>query len=273
MKRLIFLIQVSRPIIWPVMPIFYCLGLNSSHAAISAPAIIQLLLLTFPMNLIGCGLNDIYDYESDRLSTRRRVGWGTVVREEDRALVFCAGLAMVPLMLVGAVLTQNWDNVLATSFLVLVAWLYSVPPVRLKERPPLDSLANGVGYFLPFVMAYSLSADPRTMPLRYYLLALCICGVHALAAAADYPADRAAGHRTVAVVFGRRTAAAIGFAAFLIAGLAGDFHGIAIRIYIFVSTLMSLTATLFPRDYVIFATCGVVFAGFLITAAFHLNGW
>ena len=30
-------------------------------------------------------------------------------------------------------------------------------------------------------MGYSLGRDPRTMPLRYYLLALCVCGVHALA--------------------------------------------------------------------------------------------
>jgi 4-hydroxybenzoate polyprenyltransferase len=272
-SKLLFLIQVSRPIIWPVMPLFYCLGLNSSHAPVSVPTIVQMLLLTFPMNLIGCGLNDIYDYESDHRSTRRRVGWGTVVRKEDQALVFRASLTMVPLMLLGALLTRNWDNIVATVSLVLVAWLYSVPPIRLRERPPLDSLANGVGYFLPFVMAFSLNADPRTMPFRYYLLALCICGVHSLAAAADYPADRAAGHRTVAVVFGQRTAAAIGFAAFLLAALAGDFHGTAIRIYIVVSALMSLAATLFPRDYVIFTTCGVVFAGFLITAAFHLNGW
>ena len=31
-------------------------------------AIVQMVLLTFPMNLVGCGLNDIYDYESDRRS-------------------------------------------------------------------------------------------------------------------------------------------------------------------------------------------------------------
>ena len=87
----------------------------------------------------------------------------------------------------------------------MVAWLYSVPPLRLKERPPLDSLANGFGYFLlPFTMGYCLNANPREMPLKFYLLALCVCGVHALATAADFEADRAAGHRTLAVKFGRR---------------------------------------------------------------------
>ena len=85
-----------------------------------------------------------------------------------------------------------------------MAWVYSVPPYRLKERPPLDSLANGLGYFLlPLMMGYSMGGDPREMPARYYLLGLCVAGVHALATAADFDADRAAGHRTLAATFGK----------------------------------------------------------------------
>ena len=106
-----------------------------------------------------------------RLKGNKR-DWGAVVRDQDRAVVFRACLAMMPLIVLGACFTHNWDNIVATVSLVLVAWLYSVPPIRLKERPPLDSIANGFGYFLlPFVMGYSLNADPREMPLRYFLLA------------------------------------------------------------------------------------------------------
>jgi 4-hydroxybenzoate polyprenyltransferase len=149
-----------------------------------------------------------------------------------------------------------------------------VPPARLKERPPLDSLANGLGYFLlPFIMGYSLGADPRTMPLRYYLLALSVCGVHALATAADYEADRAAGHRTLAVAFGRRAAAALAFCAFLITLRAADFHGVAVRWYIAVCTLVTLTSALFPRDRVIAAACVTIYSGFLIAAVFHIAGY
>ncbi len=274
MSRLTFLIQVSRPVIWPVLPLVYVLGLNASQAAVSAAAIVQLLLLTFPMNLVGCGLNDIYDYESDRHSPRRRAVWGAIVQDDDRPLIFRASLAMIPLIVLGACLTKNWDNIMATVSLALVAWLYSVPPIRLKERPPLDSLANGVGYFLlPFVMGYSLNADPRTMPLRYYLLALCVCGVHALATAADFEADRAAGHRTLAVAFGRRTAGAVAFATFLIAWLAGDFHGTAVRVYIAICTVATLAATLFPQDGVVAAACVTIFVGFVIAAICHVTGF
>ena len=73
------LIQVSRPILWPVLPLVYFLGMHAADAPMYTTAIVQMLLLTFPMNLIGCGLNDIFDYESDRRSPRRRSIWGAVV--------------------------------------------------------------------------------------------------------------------------------------------------------------------------------------------------
>ena len=75
MSPFIFLIQVSRPILWPFLPLVYFLGLHAAHAELTPAAIAQMVLLTFPMNLIGCGLNDIYDFDSDRRCTRRRAIW------------------------------------------------------------------------------------------------------------------------------------------------------------------------------------------------------
>jgi 4-hydroxybenzoate polyprenyltransferase len=274
MSRLLFLIKVSRPVVWPVLPLVYGLGMHAARAPLTVAAMVPMALLTFPMNLIGCGLNDIYDYESDRRCPRRRAIWGAVVHAEDQAFIWWAALAMMPLVVLGACLTRNWDNIVATVGLLLIAWLYSVPPVRLKERPPLDSLANGLGYFLlPFVMGYSLGADPRTMPLRYYLLALCVCGVHALATAADYEADRSAGHRTLAVAFGRRAAALAACGTFFVTWLAADFRGTAVRAYIVVCLITTLVAMLIPRDRVIAAACVTIFSGFLVAAILHINGY
>jgi 4-hydroxybenzoate polyprenyltransferase len=271
--KLLFLIQVSRPIIWPVLPLVYALGLNASHAQLSIAAMVQMAFLTFPTNLVGCGLNDIYDYESDRRSPRRRAIWGAVVRNEDRPFVFRAALFAMPPIVIAAAATRNWDNIVATVSLLLVAWLYSVPPLRLKERPPLDSLANGFGYFLlPFTMGYSLSANPRFMPPKYYLLALCVCGVHALATAADYDADRAAGHRTMAVQFGRRTAAAIAFVAFFATWMFGGYESLAVRAYLAVCSAATLVAVVIPRNVAITISCIIIFAGFIVAAICHVAG-
>jgi 4-hydroxybenzoate polyprenyltransferase len=273
MRRLIFLVQVSRPIVWPVLPLVYGLGMNAGKSPVTAVAILQMLTLTFPMNLIGCGLNDIYDYDSDRRSPRRRAVWGAIVGADEQPFVFRACVVMMPLVVFTGLLTRNWDNFVATVSLVLVAWLYSVPPTRLKEQPPLDSVANGLGYFLlPFVMGYSLGADPRTMPLRYYLLALCVCGVHALATAADYDADCAAGHRTLAVALGKRAATAFAFATFFTTWLLADFQGTAVRVYIAVCMAATFVAMLLPKGRVISAACMTVFAGFLVAAVCHILG-
>ena len=274
MDRFELLLRVSRPIVWPVLPLVYALGLNAAGAAWSVAAVVQSLLLTFPMNLIGCGLNDIYDIESDRRSGRRRAIGAAVVRNEDRPLVWRACLWMMPLVLAGALLTRNVFNIAATVAQIAIAGAYSVPPVRLKERPPLDSLANGLGYFLlPFVMGYSLGGDPAAMPLKYYLLALAVCGIHALATAADYDADLAAGHRTLAVAFGRRAAALVAWATFLVAWLWGDYHGAAVRMFVAVGLVATAVAAIFPGNRVIGAACVTIFAGFLLAAVCHLWGW
>jgi 4-hydroxybenzoate polyprenyltransferase len=274
MERILLLIQVSRPIVWPVLPLVYYLGLHAAGGPLYTAAIVQMLTLTFPMNLIGCGLNDIFDYESDRRSTRRRAIWGAVVGGDERPLIWQASLAMMPLVILGSAATRNWDNFVATVSLLLVAWMYSVPPVRLKERPPLDSLSNGLGYFLlPLMMGYSLGADPRQMPLRYYLLALSVCGVHALATVADYDADRAAGHHTLAMVLGRRGAAAFATATFVITLLFGDFQGTAVRAYIGFCVLVSLVVTLWPSNRVITTACLAIFLGFMVASVCHVVGW
>jgi 4-hydroxybenzoate polyprenyltransferase len=188
--------------------------------------------------------------------------------------VFESCVVMIPLVIGGSLITRNVENFMATVGLVTMAWIYSVPPYRLKERPPLDSLANGLGYFLfPLMMGYSLGANPRTMPLRYYLLALCVAGVHALATAADYEADKAAGHRTLAVVFGRRAAAAAASAAFGAVWWLGGFHSEAVKIYLVVSAVAALLAAILPRPAVIAAACVSIFGGFIVAAAAHLAGF
>jgi 4-hydroxybenzoate polyprenyltransferase len=110
------------------------------------------------------------------------------------------------------------------------------------------------------------------MPLRYYLLALCVAGIHALATAADYDADKAAGHRTLAVAYGKRTAAGAACVTFAAAWWFGGFEGAAVNAYLGVCAAATLAATVVPRPYVVGAACVTIFAGFLIAAVAHLAG-
>ena len=98
-------------------------------------------------------------------------------------------------------------------------------------------------------------------------------GVHALATAADYEPDLAAGHRTLAVRFGRRAAAIVAFATFFVTWLAADFNGTAVRAYIAGCTFASLSVVFFPREKVISLACVAIFAGFLLAGVGHVYGW
>src|SRR5215468_3633107 len=107
MGWLMFSIQVSRPILWPILPLVYYLGLHAAGAPLSPAAYGQMLLLTFPMNLIGCGLNDAYDVESDRRSSRRRAVWGADIREQDRQRLLRVCYLTIPLVIAGSLATRN----------------------------------------------------------------------------------------------------------------------------------------------------------------------
>ena len=78
MSPLIFLIQVSRPIIWPFLPLVYYLGLHAAHAELTAAAIAQMVLLAFPMNLIGCGQSATWEEE----------GWAIPATNEEFAAAY-----------------------------------------------------------------------------------------------------------------------------------------------------------------------------------------
>lgn len=100
-----------------------------------------------------------------------------------------------------------WNTVFVAGMLA-VGYVYSAPPVRLKERPPLDSVSNGViAVLLAFYAGASTFAAPTEIPLRHLLeasaLTLAIAAGHAYYAAIDYEPDSQAGLTTVATVYGK----------------------------------------------------------------------
>jgi 4-hydroxybenzoate polyprenyltransferase len=103
--------------------------------------------------------------------------------------------------------------------LLTSAYLYSAPPARLKEKPLLDSIANGFMIFGAFVIGYSFGGTLTQISYKWYLLGLAAMGIHAFTTIMDYTPDKAAGYRTFAIYFGKRPTsifAAAAFAPFII---------------------------------------------------------
>lgn len=212
-------LAVSRPLFWlnTATPCVLAVVLAGGPPGVGALALVA--WATWPLNLFVYALNDLFDHAEDAYNPRK--GWSEgahLSRRQLRRLVALGCAIELPFVL-GFALTGTATSTLALLAVHAVALAYSVPPLRLKSRPGLDSLANA-GYVLPFVFALAWLdvADP---PWRATLAFACwTVGAHAFAAIADRDVDGEAGVHTIAVALGARTSAHVAVAAYGVAAVA-----------------------------------------------------
>lgn len=98
------------------------------------------------------------------------------------------------------------------AFLCLI-WVYSSPPLRLKERPVWDSVSNGAICWLFWICGYTfgdekiINVDALSSKKGRFVL-LYASALHSLAALLDAPADSSVNYRTIATVWGEKFSAA-----------------------------------------------------------------
>lgn len=156
-------------------------------------------------------INDAYDLGTDRRNPRKAssplvqgivdAGWA-----RRTAHGFAAG-------------ALGLASLLPTSFLLLtaaclvLAWAYSVPPVRLKSRPGMDVAVNAIGIGVLAAMAgWSLAAPVGAFPFAFLPQGLLVAvSIYVPTTLADHAADAAAGERTLATALGPERAYQIGW--------------------------------------------------------------
>lgn len=273
--KIALLIRTSRLPGWIVGP-FVFFALLPLHVDRFAPLpVLQLILLSFPFCVFLYGINDAYDYESDRINPRRKRKSQQPLEPEERKLVKQASAIAFVLLVLSSVITLNPTNMLGMFLLLFSSYYYSAPPIRFKERPPLDSVVNGIIYLLgPALLARSYGGNILEVPLRVYLMALSVMGVHAFSTVMDYTPDKQAGQRTFAVVLGKRTAAFAALAAFTVTRFFGDL-GIYGNDYLEFCIASSLLLFIFPSEVLAKILLGIIFlifcVGFVIIG--HMYHW
>jgi len=209
-------ILVSRPIFIPIAPAAYLFGLSAGGSSIDLIAAAEILLLTIPLGIYVFGLNDLFDIESDRANPRRKGSlWGAKIQDNDKEWIFRASALVIAAIFFTAILSMEPVHILVTALFLPFPFIYSVPPVRLKSKPVLDSLTNATYTYAPFAMGFSLSGNLGFLDMQMILFALVFSAAHAIGTIMDLEGDRKAGIRTFASVLGPRKAAA--FAVFLLA--------------------------------------------------------
>jgi 4-hydroxybenzoate polyprenyltransferase len=211
----------SRPLSWVNTAFPFAAAYLLAARSIDPVLIVGTLYFLIPYNLAMYGVNDVFDYESDLHNPRKGGIEGALLdRRLHRSTLWAAAITNVPflafLLAVGS--PSSW-LVLAVSVFAVLA--YSVPVLRFKERPLLDSFTSSTHFVSPAVYGLVLAGARFTPQLWPLLCAFFLWGVasHAFGAVQDLLADREGGIGSVATVIGARATVRLSVVAYLLAGI------------------------------------------------------
>jgi lycopene elongase/hydratase (dihydrobisanhydrobacterioruberin-forming) len=252
-----WLIKISRPRFWVYITGPFLIGVVAASPVQSWPLIILLgVYFTFPANLLIYGINDIFDYETDKHNPKKQA-YETLVRpKEQKQLWRYIAITNAPFLLLLPLLGNNGRWAIA-GFLFFGVF-YSMPPIRAKVRPLLDSVFN-VLYIFPGIVGYAVVS--KTLPSLYICLAAAFwcMAMHAYSAVPDIEADRKAKIDTIATKLGKTGTllfclACYGLAAGLTISVLGQFSIAAAILYGFmmIVTLQAKNAHSVMKLYSLF---------------------
>jgi 4-hydroxybenzoate polyprenyltransferase len=215
------LLLASRPLSWINTAYPFAAAYLVATGRVDVPLIVGTVFFLIPYNLAMYGINDVFDYESDARNPRKGGVEGALLPpRHHRVTLWASGLLALPFVvyLVAAGGPASWA-VLAVSLFAVVA--YSVPGLRLKERPFLDSITSSTHFVSPAVYGLALAGVPAGPVAVLVLVAFFLWGAasHAFGAVQDVVADRAAGIGSVATVIGARATVRLAIGLYLLAGV------------------------------------------------------
>lgn len=209
----LFALRSSRPLLWVAVLLPYIGGAVLSHAPLSVGFWVVFIFLTWPYNFVLYVVNDYFDRDTDAINPRKTESGLFAGLKPSNVLVRIGPRMVYVVLCLSTLLFLLLPGISALCLVVLLgaAIVYSAPPLRLKEKPPLDSSVNGFLYFaLPFLLGWSMSGGLQGVPwLRLWGLVVSTAGFHILASSIDYTADKRAGVRTITTVLGFRVALAL----------------------------------------------------------------
>jgi 4-hydroxybenzoate polyprenyltransferase len=270
-ERLVLLIKTSRPVFWIIQPLIFLVGLFFALGELTPLAIFQAALLSFPYCIFLYGINDIHDYESDKINPRKQLVQGVKLEPKYHSFINRVSAVIIVILAISSLITFSWLNILGMAMLLFFSYFYSAPPLRLKTRPPLDSFSNGLLYFLgPALMGGSFGVISFNGFLKLIFITICVMGLHAFSTLLDLQADKQAGDKTFGIVFGKRIAILFALLAFLTALLLGGFNHSEINYLLFSCVLFFAITLFFPYQKLVTFFGRAFYLGGMITAILYI---
>jgi 4-hydroxybenzoate polyprenyltransferase len=218
-KALTSLIWSSRPVSWvnTAFPFFAAYLFVAERVDLTL--VLGTLFFLIPYNFLMYGINDVFDYESDLRNPRKGGIEGALLDPKYHAVTIWASVGISSVFVVYLLLVGSLEANLLLGLTLAAVLAYSVPKLRFKERPFLDSFTSAVHFVGPMVyglvLAGSEIADAKVIAVIAAFMGWGMAS-HAFGAVQDVRADREAGIKSVATQIGARNTVRFAFVLYLL---------------------------------------------------------
>ncbi len=203
-------LSTSRPRFWIYLLGPYLIGLiiwggftsiNTVATLLSFQTVRFFLYFSYPANLLVYGINDIFDYQTDKLNEKKSGYEDLIHPEQQKHLRATIIISNLPFLLLS--ILPNAPSYLWLFIFVISALQYSAPPLRAKAKPLLDTIISALVYIAPGYVGYYISWWNDFDWMAFAALLFWNMAMHAYSAIPDITADTQAGIQTVATRYGK----------------------------------------------------------------------
>lgn len=213
------LLLSSRPISWINTAFPFAAGYYLVGHSIDAVMIVGTLFFLIPYNVAMYGVNDVFDYKSDLANPRKGGIEGALLTPQlHRSTLIAAAVLCLP-FIVFLSASADWPGRVALFVSLFFVLAYSVPVLRFKERPVLDSITSSIHFVSPAVLGMVMAGTSFPPVALLIIAAFLLWGIaaHAFGAVQDIQPDREAGIASIATVFGARATVRFSICVWLLA--------------------------------------------------------
>lgn len=279
-KRLII---SSRPVSWVNTAFPFAAGYVVTNGTITPLFFVAVLYFLIPYNVLVYVVNDVFDYESDLRNPRKGGVEGGILEPRLHTFMLVAtAVVNVPFLLVLLISGDRTSGFWLIS-VVVGALIYSVPRLRFKERPVLDSATSSFHFVGPLLYALVLTGwQTEYWP---FVVAFFCWGMasHAFGAVQDINADKKAKIRSIATKFGAATTVKFSFMLYacsslllfyqgglaIVAGITQTLYLLMVGPYLNLSDSRAEQANRGWKKFILLNQ----FSGFVITILIILSMW
>ena len=198
-----YYLKVSRPGLWFATLWLYLLPTGQIEDIwYSWKFYAGLIYVSFPLNFLLYGWNDIVDFDTDQLNKRKNTFWfGVKGSKTQLSKLWLPMLVSQILFFVPLVFLVSPMVILPYLGFLVINYLYNLPKNGLRSRPPLELLAQ-IGYLLIVPLSIIIN-DTEQIPLFTYIyLFLFAIQSHLMGEVMDIVPDKKSGRRTTATLLG-----------------------------------------------------------------------